>query len=139
LSATCRAGRSGAFGSVWPILCYSFDSLDLHRDRDTGEMHFTDLGLDPPVNAQTVVGDRFAPSCTTLGDNGALVDKVISSSLAKPSSEWKCYRITCTEILVEEPNFTFPIAQFVTIISNGGKNMLQDITPLRNSLQDTDN
>ena len=78
VSTTCRAGRSGAFGSVWPVLCYSFDSLDLHRD--DGKYHFTDLGLNPPVNAQAVVGDRFAPSCTTLGDNGALVDKVIAAS-----------------------------------------------------------
>jgi hypothetical protein len=83
LRSTCRAGRSGAFGVVWPILCFSFDSLDLHRDRDDGNMYFSDLGLAPPVNARAVVGDRFAPSCTTLGDNGALVDMVIASSLAK--------------------------------------------------------
>jgi hypothetical protein len=75
LSTTCKAGT---FGSVLPVLCYSFDRLALHME--DGNMYFTDLGLAPPVVAQAVVGDRFAPWCNTLGDGGVLVDKVCCSS-----------------------------------------------------------
>jgi hypothetical protein len=83
LSTTCKTRGNGTFGRDLPILCYTFDSMDLHRD--DGKMHFTDFGLDPTIDAQAVVGDRFAPWCTTLGDRGALVDKVIASSLISSS------------------------------------------------------
>jgi hypothetical protein len=87
LSTTCKTGVNGAFGRAIPVLCYSFDSLDLRRG--DGKMYFTDFGLDPPIDAQAVVGDRFAPWCTTLGDGGALVDKVITLvQLRAPSCFW---------------------------------------------------
>ena len=77
LSTTCKDGGGGTFGSILPILCYSFNRLDLYTD--DGKMYFSDLGLAPPVDAQAVVGDRFAPWCTTLGDNGLLVDQVTAA------------------------------------------------------------
>ncbi len=78
LNTTCKAGGGGSFGRFSPVLCYSFDRMDLHKD--DGIMYFTDLGLAPPVEARAVVGDRFAEWCTTLGDNGLLVDKVVATN-----------------------------------------------------------
>ena len=98
MRTACRSGMGG----VLPILCYSFDALDLRKEG--GNVYFTDLGLAPPAFAQAVVGDRFAPWCTTLGDNGLLVDKVLITSynvqvyarIKSASADIKKY-ISCTQ------------------------------------------
>ena len=72
MTLTCK---NSSFDGDAPVLCYSFDHMDLHTY--DGKMHLADLGLAPAVDAQAVVGDRFASWCTTLGDNGVLVDKVV--------------------------------------------------------------
>ena len=65
-----------------PIACYSFDTLD------AGGLGFPDVGSRPGVNAIPIVGDRHIPWCTSLGDNGVLIDKVSNPSTDFYGASW---------------------------------------------------
>ena len=69
-------GRNGI--RIVPILCFSFDQMN--SNVESGSVYFEDQSQWESRHAQSVVGDKYAPWCTTLGDGGVLVDVVSSKN-----------------------------------------------------------